>query len=386
MANTLTNIMPKILAAGLMALRERAVMPRLVNADYSRDAAMKGNTIDVPVPVAQTATNVTPAAVPPTPGDTTPGVVQITLDQWKKTNFHLTDKELTEIDRNRHFVPMQVGEAARALANAINADIFSKYVGVYGYAGTAGTTPFASTVGAATALRKVLNEQLCPLSMRRGVVDFAAEANMLALSPFSDAEKVASAGVKIDGEIGRKFGLDWAADDAVPSHTAGTITTGLAAKAATAQPIGTKAVVCTTAAVTGACALLAGDIITFAGDTQTYVLTANATQAVAATDVTVNVEPGLKVALAGGEAVTVKADHVVNLGFHRDAFALAMRPIAQSTSELSLGNEIMVMQDPVTGIPLRLEVMRQYKQVTWEFDVLWGSALVRPELAARLAG
>src|SRR5690606_27985853 len=115
----------------------------------------------------------------------------------------------------------------------------------------------------------------------------------------------------------------------VPTHTAGTITTGLATKAATVQALGDKTIVCTTAAATGACALKKGDIITFAGDTQTYVLTDDATQSSAASDVTLNIEPGLKKALAGGEAVTVKASHVVNLGFHRDAFALAMRPLAQ---------------------------------------------------------
>ena len=33
MANALTGVMPKILARGLLALREQAILPRLVNAD-----------------------------------------------------------------------------------------------------------------------------------------------------------------------------------------------------------------------------------------------------------------------------------------------------------------------------------------------------------------
>ena len=45
-----------------------------------------------------------------------------------------------------------------------------------------------------------------------------------------------------------------------------------------------------------------------------------------------------------------------------------------------------VYLDPQTGITLRLEVSRQYKQVVWEFDLLWGSKLIRPELATRIAG
>ncbi len=45
MANTLTNIVDKILARGLTTLREQAVMPRLVNIDYSNEAAQKGSTM-----------------------------------------------------------------------------------------------------------------------------------------------------------------------------------------------------------------------------------------------------------------------------------------------------------------------------------------------------
>ncbi|WP_159104325.1 P22 phage major capsid protein family protein [Sneathiella glossodoripedis] len=72
--------------------------------------------------------------------------------------------------------------------------------------------------------------------------------------------------------------------------------------------------------------------------------------------------------------------------FNRDAFAFANRPLAQSGAGAGLGSQIMSMTDPQTGLSLRLEVSRQYKQVIWEFDILWGVKLVRPELAVRLAG
>ena len=65
MANSLSAVMPKILARGLLALREQAVMPRLVNADYSNDAARKGDTIDVPLPSAVAATDVAPSHAAP---------------------------------------------------------------------------------------------------------------------------------------------------------------------------------------------------------------------------------------------------------------------------------------------------------------------------------
>jgi hypothetical protein len=125
-----------------------------------------------------------------------------------------------------------------------------------------------------------------------------------------------------------------------------------------------------------------GDIITIAGHTQTYTVLADAT-ADGSGDATLTIAPGLQVALAGSEAITLKASHVVNLGFTREAFALVTAPFESD----SMGNaEIASMRDPVTGLVLRLEVKRQYKQTKWEFDILWGSACLRPEFAARLAG
>ena len=383
MSNSINNILAKILARGLLALREQAIMPRLVNGDYSAEAAEKGDTIDVPIPSAVTATDVTPSNTPPTPSDSAPTKVQIPLDNWKKADFFLTDKEMVEIDRNAHFMPMQMSEALRSLANVVNEDIHAEYAGVYGYTGTAGTTPFASTVTDATNARKVLHQQRAPRSERRGVLDFDAEANALALPPFADAEKTGSTMVKIEGEIGRKYGIDWFADDAVMTHTAGTLQAAGALVGSTTAAGATSLDVQSASAVGD---IEIGDIFTIAGDTQTYVAGNNVTTIVSGTAQSVSINPPLSAQATSGAAITIVGTHVVNMSFHRDAFAFANRPLVASMQDLALGSQIVSMTDPQTGITLRLEVSRQYKQVVWEFDILWGAKLVRPELATRIAG
>jgi hypothetical protein len=388
MANTITDIMPKILARALLVLRERAVMPRLVNGDYSTEAAQKGSTIDVPIPSAKSATDVTPASVPPTPGSTAISTVQVSLDTWKKVNFFLTDDDIQKIDRDDVFLPTELSEAARGLANAINASIFALYPGVYSVYGDAGTTPFSSTPGVTsiTGLRKVLNQTVCPRDNRRLVLDFAAEADALALPAFSDAEKIQSALVKLEGEIGRKFGFDIVADDAVPTHTrnavgAGAMTVNGAHSADATSLSIAKAAGANWSAVVG-------DVITIAGEASgldSYVITADVT-VVQGTNTSVAIQPGLRLSKSGGETITSIDTHVVNLGFHRDAIAFAMRPLVSSTVDLQLGNQILALQDPVTGLTIRLEISRQYKQTMWELDALWGCKLVRPQLIARLLG
>lgn len=378
MANSLTEILHKILARGLLALREQAIMPRLVNGDYSTEARQKGDTIDVPIPSLVSAYDITPSANQVAAADSSPTKVPIPLDQWKGAGFFLTDKEMVEIDRNEHFIPMQMSEAVRALANAVNIHIHSRYVGLYGNTGTAGLTPFGSTVTDATNLRKVLHQQLTPRTLRRGVLDFDAEANALALSPFSDAEKIGSSGVKIEGEIGRKYGIDWFADDHVVTHTAGSMAGASGLVVGSAHAAGVSAI----DMITGNdCVALEGDIFTLAGDTQTYVVKASA-NIVSTGNTSIGISPALKID-ASDEAVTAVSTHVVNLGFHRDAFAFANRPLAAATAT---NPNMASMSDPQTGITMRLELTRQYKQDRWELDILWGSQLIRAQLGARLLG
>lgn len=381
--NSLSSVIPTLFAQGLMALRSNSVMPRLVNSDFGTEVKSKGDTIQVPLPSVMAATDVVPGAYAPDPQNVAPSTAPIALNNWKEAPFTLTEKEMAQVIDG--VVPIQLSAAVEAIATTINADILSKANGIYGYVGTAGTTPFATDLTAATSARKVLGVQLAPTGNRRMVLNPDAEANALGLPAFSQYLQSADPNVIREGEIGRKLGFDWFMDQQVPTHTSGTITTGLSSKSATTQPVGTKAVVCTTAASTGACALLAGDIITFAGDSQTYVLTSNATQASASADVTLNIYPGLKVAQTGGQAVAVKASHVLNLAFHRDAFAFASRPLMNQEFTRNKDDQF-VASDPVSKITMRLSYREEFHRTRFAFDVLWGSALIRPELGCRVAG
>lgn len=377
MANTLTAFTDKILAQGLLALREQCVLPRLVNMDYGAEARQFGNTIDIPIPSAITVQAVTPGNTPPSTADVTTTSVQVALNKWYESPFYLTDKELLETTPS--YVPRQVTEAVRSLANQINSDLFSLYTKIYGYVGTAGTTPFASDTSAATSARKVLNKQLAPVDQRRIVLDPDADANALGLRAFQDASFRGDTGGIGEGQIRRKLGFDFFMDQQVPTHTAGTAAGATTNNAGYA--VGIKTV---TLASAGTGTILVGDIITFAGDTQTYVVTAG--DADVSNGGTVSFEPGLKVAIpTSNTAITVKASHVVNLAFHRDAFALAMRPL-EDQQHPGLGSLIQSATDPVSGLSMRLEVRREHKRLRWSFDVLYGVAVVRPEFACRIAG
>lgn len=372
MANNIEAYVPKILAMGILALRKATVLPRLVNADYSQAAAEKGSTITISIPSAIAVQDVTPAATPPSTADIVPTSATIVLDKWKEAPFHLSDKELLEAEND--IVPGAVSAAVAALIEQVNADILANYKKFYGASGTAGTTPFASDATAATAARRILNVQLAPIANRRIVLDPLAEEKALGLAAFADAVRSGDPAVIMEGQIGRKLGFDWYMDQQVPIHTAGT-GTGYLVNNAAGYAAGSK----TIAVDTGSGTLIVGDIITFAGHTQQYVVTT------ALSGGSVSFEPGLAVAVADNVAITKVATHTANLAFHRDAIGFAARPLI-SAAGASLGAITQSAIDPVTGLPLRLEVTREHKRVRWSFDMLYGTDVVRRELGARILG
>jgi hypothetical protein len=360
-----------------MALRQNAKMPQLVNRSYENLAGQKGDVINVPIPSAISATNVTPSISMASNVDSSPTVAQVTLDFWKEASFHLTDKEVQEAMNGT--IPMQASEAIKSLANAVDQYIMGKHVALFGFAGAAGTTPFATTISAAGDARKRLNKQLAPLDNRRAVLDPDAESNLLQVANVLEFDKSGDQAAIIDGSIGRKLGFDWYMDQNVSSYTPGTgWVTGFAASTV-GGAVGDTTLNVLNATASGS--IKVGDIFTVGSGF--YVVKTTATVS-ATVQVAIAFYPALATAVATGSAIAVLATaYAVNLAFHRDCFAWASRPLADIQG---LGNEMQSVVDPVSGIALRLEVSRQYKQTTFSYDILGGSNVIRRELGCKILG
>lgn len=374
MANTFTTIEEKALAAGLKKLRAQSVMTRRSFRGYEGDPqlAKKGDTINIPTPYTATVSNVTASNTPPSLADNTPSSTTLVINRWRKSDpFHLTDKEKTEIDQNRHYIPMQIEAAMEALAGDMNQHILANYVDVYQHTGTAGTVPFsgAKATDAANAM-KLLQESKCPSSMLSMVLNPAANALASVNDQLGDFDKTGMNDTAMSGQLGHTRGFDWFYDQDIPDHTAGTFNG--AEQTAAVGAIGDTSI----AIDLGAGTVVVGDVFEFAGHDQQYVATA----AVASTaSGTLSFLPALVAAVADNEAVDLVASHAVNLAFHRDAFAF-------STVRLERRENVTQLFDEVTGVVLRLEKIHGYKADMWELDVLYGSEAIRPECAVRVMG
>lgn len=384
MANTLTEAIPLITAQTLRVLRENCVMPRLVNNSYSREAAFKGKTIDIPLTNTLTTRSVIPGPVSPDSGmnNIVPTNQTLTLDQWHEAPFRMTDAELKEVVDGFDSEVLQ--EAVRAIANKVDQDILGLYKKVSNFVGTAGTTPFGTSLVEASEALRIIKSNRAPSNERYLVVDPFAEANLMGVPVIQKVNESGSSQALRTGELEgyQALGFTIHQDQNVGFHN--TAATGTYAIDAIAAVGATTIEVDNGAGAVPTASLVVGDKFTIAGSTTQHTVTAVAAGSPANAD-TYTIYPALDDAKADGDLLTVvSTDYVYNMAFHRDAFAFASRPLLDV--EVTGGSMISNISDPVSRLNLRFEVAREHKQTVFSIDILYGITVLRPELAVVLMG
>lgn len=384
--NLFTNVIPQIWAMGVEGVLQRqVVMPRLVYSDFGPEVAQQGDTINIPIIDDATVATVSPAATYPTAVTVQPQKEQLVLDWWRECSFVLEDKDMEEIVRGT--LPARAQAALYALGRAVDNKLLALYKDIGTSGGVAGTTPFASTATALLDARIGLNALNCPIDGRNVVLGHLAEGNAVGLSQFFKADERGDQGGIIEGQIGRKYGANWYMNQGVVTHT---MTTAIPATMVVETAIVTGASTIDIRVTAGtAYALAAGDLFHLANDAayENYaVLTAADLTAGETNAAAIPIHPHARRSYATTIVVTGVATHVPNLYFHPRAFAWASRPLTRSLFSDELGSVYMTGVDPISGVVVRLEVSRQWKQTRWTWDILGGALTVRNELAARLLG
>lgn len=385
----LQDIFGKMLAYQATVIRSTTSIPFLVNNvtdDDDPTAPMaKGGQVEFVVPPEFATRTVTPASVPP--ASATPSKAEDTvpcaLDHWHEVNFALTGRELNLIEDGNYTAVLRLANAAGSMAEKISETILANYKGIYGFAGTAGTTPFAAAPTVAQTAFVGLTNQKCPRSMRNMLLDPSAYGNAIALDQMSAEKRGDGYSTAIrDFVIPRAYGFDWWEEQMIPTHTTGAATAGsIAIDLVAGYAVGLSALHIDGCSVAPA----VGDVFSIAGNSQTYtVVTASA---LTGTDCDITISPALVAAVADDAVLTFRASHRVNLAFHPWAFGFTSRPEKRTNLLRDRANGLRSTYiDPMTGLALTLEVKDEYHQEGFYLSCLWGTCLVDPRLALRVAG
>jgi hypothetical protein len=377
MANTLTNLIPDVYAALDVVSRELVGALPGVTRDPSADRVASNQTLRV----AQTPTNTTSAYTPsmgvPSAIDQTIANASLTLSKNKYAGFSWTGEETYSVDQGPGFLTIrqgQIAQAFRALVNEMENDVCDALaLGASRAFGTAGTTPFASTLGDSAQVRKILDDNGAPASGRSLVINTSAGAALRTLGQLTKANEAGTAMTLRDGELLNLHGFSVRESAQINNATAGTGASYLINEAS-GYAIGATSLTLDT----GSGTILAGDIITI-GNHKYVVKTA------LAANVVVIEAPGLVEAVANNAAVAVNATSARNLAFSSDAIVLATRlPIFPSEGDLAIDNEIIT--DPRTGISFDLRVYPGDGMVLYRIHALWGWKVLKPAHSALLLG
>ena len=384
-ANTLTNLIPDTYRALDVVSRELTGAIPSVTRDAQADQVAQNQTLRIPVTRANTAgKDITPAMSIPAAADQTIDNATLTIQKLRAFPFSWQAEEQYAMNQGPGFLTIQqqqIAQALRAAINEVEADVCNyAYLGASRAYGTAGTTPFASTLGDPAQVRKILDDNGAPPTDRSLVINTAGGAALRTLAQLTKANEAADTSMLRQGTLLDIHGFQIRESAQIKIPTAGT------ASGATTNNAGYAVGATTlTLASAGTGTILAGDVITFAGDTNKYVVVSGSSD-VSAGGTVVLAAPGLRVAMsAATKAITMVATSTRNLAFSRNAILLATRlPMAPTTGDLALMREIVT--DPRTGIAFSLTVWPGYYKVNFEIGLAWGVSVIKPEHIATLLG
>lgn len=377
MANTLTNLTPDLYEALDTVSRELVGLIPSVTLNASAERAAKGQTIRSAVAPAASAADITPAQKAPDTGDQTIGNKTLSISQSRGVAIRYNGEEQRGLNANgpgyQNVLRDQFAQAMRTLCNEVEQDIADLYTSASRAYGTAGTTPFgtAGNFTDASEALKILKDNGAPLTGNQLVVSSAAGANMLGLQSRVDVQGNDS--MLRQGVILSTAGMDIRESAQINSHTKGT---GASYQTDAAASVGDT----TISVDTGSGTILAGDVVTFTGDSNKYLVTS----ALADGSFTI-AAPGLLEAVADNTAVTVGNGYAANMAFNRSAIVLVTRAPARP-EEGDLAEDVMLMTDPRSGITFEVSMYKEYRQVHFEVALAWGVSAIKPEHMAVLLG
>jgi len=390
-----TDLKENVVARAAVHVEESFAGIEGVKMNATADPGNQGDSYTVSNHTYQDAGDVTPSSGngPSTSVDSFGGAV-VTLDTWKNSPVTI-NADVLATHNLTGALDLAIRDSIRGCMRAVSTSLYANYTKIPYTAGTAGQSIFNDgsnpSIDPLADVGEVLDDNLNGPYDRFMLVSAAEASNYKKVSNVQNANQMGNPEVRRTGLIGMDLGFDLKMDQQIPSHTVGTITTGLIAKAATAVAKGVTEFVGTTAASTGACALKEGDIISIAhaSGAKTYAVQADVTQASAATDTAaITLDRGLEVALIGSEAVTIATGAgtgTQNIAGNLKGFEIFNRiPQAMASGMTALKDPMVITHS--SGLSLLMGYYTQNARTVWETSILFGTQVVQSNLLVRAQG
>lgn len=381
--NTLTSLIPDLYVGLDVVSRELVGMIPSVHLDAAASRAAKDQNVRVPIVPVNTASDITPAMAVPSEADQTISNANITISKSRAVKFSWNGEEARGLDSgpgHMSVVAKQFAQAVRTLVNEVESDLTALHTTFSRAYGTAGTTPFgtAGDYTDATETLRILKDNGAPLSDNSLVMNTAAGAKFLGKQ--ADANRQGTDTILRQGVLIDVSGMALRESAQIVTSTAGTASSATTDNAGYAVGATTL-----TLASAGTGTIVAGDVITFAGDSNKYVVVSGDADVSGGGTITI-AEPGLRVAMsAATKAITVVAAAARNMAFNRSAIVLAAR-MPERPKEGDMAIDVTTIADPRSGLVFEVSMYPGYRKMVYEVALAWGVKNIKPAHTALLLG
>jgi len=382
MANVLTDLAADIYKAADVVGRELVgfVPSATINANGSERAA-KGDVVRASFTREANAVDVSESMTVPEGTDQTVDNKVLTINNARAVQIPYTGEDILSLNNGIGFETVygdQIKQAMRSLVNEMETDLAGEaYTNASRAFGTAGTTPFGSDFSEMAEIRQILVDNGMPPNDGQAslVCNTVAGTNLRQLAQLQKVNEAGGGDLLRQGTLLDLQGLMIKESAQVQAHTAGT---GSNYDTNLASPL---AIGATDIAVdTGSGTILAGDVVSFAGDTNKYVVGSPLSGGSFAIN-----DTGLRQTLADGVDVSLAGDYTANVAFHRAALEIAMRAPAVPEGGDS-ADDAMTVVDPYSGLTFEVRVYKGYRKTMIEVAASWGVKAWKPDYIALLLG
>ena len=381
MANVLTDLAADIYKAADIVGREAVGFIPSVTINSGSEEAAQGDTVRSHATRAATVnTSATPSMTIPEGDDQTVDNKTMTINEIASVRIPWTGEDIKHVNNGAGYETIygdQIAQAFRGIVNNIEAHIATvAYQGASRAVGTAGTTPFASDFDLVAEARQVLFDNGMPVNDGRisMVLNSAAGTNLRNLAQLQKANEAGSDAMLRQGTLLDLQGAMLKESGQVQAHTKGTGTGYLLNDASSA--IGDT----TIATDTGSGTILAGDVVTFAGTSDKYVVNT----ALSGGNFVIG-DPGLRAAESDNDAITVGNNFTANVMLHQNAVELAMRPLAKPLGG-DAAVDVMTVQDPHSGLVFQISVYKGYNKAMIDVTCLYEAKAWNSDAIALVLG
>ena len=387
MANVLTDLAADIYQAADIVGRELVgVIPSATINSNATQVAAQGEVIRAAFTREVSVDTVTPAMTIPEGTDQTVDNKTMTMSSTASVKIPWTGEDIKYVNNGAGFDTIygdQIKQAMRAITNQIETEVALDIADRASRAvGTAGTTPFSSNFDDVAEIRQVLVDNGMPSNDRQATIVMNSAAGTLLRNLAQLQKGNESGGVELlrRGTLLDLQGIQIKESAGIGSHTAGTASS--ATTDAAGYAVGATTI---TLASAGTGTILAGDVITFAGDTNQYCVTTGDGD-VSGGGTIVPGENGLRVAMSTAtKAITMVATSTKNIAFHKSAVEIGVRGLAQPSGGDAAVDRLTV-QDPESGLIYNIAAYKGYNKAMFDVSVLYGYKVWKPEFTAVLLG